>query len=100
MRKKWTFLDIVILAIEILSPLASIIITCVIPASRQLDSDSRLAIIGAGISIPVKLLQISTTKGQNKTENDVQNLDDRIKEVSEKVNHISPVMEQVFISGN
>lgn len=31
MRKKWTFWDIVVLVLEILSPLASIVITCFIP---------------------------------------------------------------------
>ena len=72
MRKKWTFWDIVVLVLEILSPLASIVITCFIPAGKALDSDMRLSIIGAGISIPVVLLQISITQGQNKSENDIQ----------------------------
>lgn len=100
MRKKWTFWDIVILVLEIFSPLSSIIITCVIPAGQQLDSDSRLAIIGSGLSIPIILLQISITQGQNEIEKGIQNVDSRIKEISEKINHISPVMEQVLISGN
>lgn len=100
MRKKWTFWDIVVLVLEILSPLASIVITCFIPAGKALDSDMRLSIIGAGISIPVVLLQISITQGQNKSENDIQKIDNNVNELSEKINHISPVLEQVFLSGN
>lgn len=96
MRKKWTFWDIVVLVLEILSPLASIVITCFIPAGKALDSDMRLSIIGAGISIPVVLLQISITQGQNKSENDIQKIDNNVNELSEKINHISPVLEQVF----
>lgn len=100
MHKKWTFWDIVVLVLEILSPLASIIITCFIPEGKELDSDMKLSIIGAGISIPVVLLQISITQGQNKSEKDIQNINDNVDELSEKINHISPVLEQVFLSGN
>lgn len=100
MRKKWTFWDIVVLALEILSPLISIIITCFTPIGQAVGSDNRLAIIGGGISIPVVLLQISLTQGQNKVENDVQQLADKINELSDKMNHINPVLERAFISGN
>lgn len=100
MRKKWSFWDIVVLVIEILSPLISIIITCFIPMSQQLDPDKRLAIIGAGISLPIVLLQISLTQGQNETGYNIQEVDKKIDIISEKTNHISPVLEQVFISGN
>lgn len=100
MHKKWTFWDIVVLGLEIFSPLASIIFTCFFPIGQALDSDKRLAIISAGISIPIVLLQISITQGQNKTENDVNKVNNDIREISEKMNHISPVLEQVFVSGN
>ncbi len=100
MRKKWTFWDIVVLVLEILSPLAAIIITCFIPAGKELDSDMRLSIIGAGISIPVVLLQISITQGQNKSESDIEKIDNNVNGLSDKLNHISPVLEQVFLTGN
>ena len=121
MRKKWTFWDIVVLVLEILSPIASLIITCFVPAGKALESDMRLLIIGAGISIPVILLQISVTQGQNKNESDIQKIDNglcvkindispvldqarkidnNINELSVKMNHISPVLEQVFLTGN
>lgn len=66
MRKKWTFWDIIVLVLEILSPLAAILITCVIPEGRELDSDMRLAIIGAGISIPVVFFRFLSLKGKIK----------------------------------
>lgn len=100
MRKKWTFWDIVVLVLEILSPLTAIIYTCFIPTGQKLESDIRLSIIGAGISIPMILLQISITQGQNKSENDTQEINNKISELAEKVNHISPVLEQVFLTGN
>ncbi len=100
MRKKWSFWDIIILMLEILSPIISIVITCFIPAVQELSADSRLAIIGTGIAIPVVLIQISITQGQNKTESDNEKNRNQIIEISEKINHISPVLEQVFLSGN
>lgn len=100
MCKKWTFWDIVVLVLEILSPIVSLIITCFIPAGKALESDVKLLIIGAGISIPVVLLQISITQGQNKNESDIQKIDNDVNELSDKMNHISPVLEQVFLSGN
>lgn len=100
MHKKWTFGDYFILVLEILSPLVGIIVTCFIPAGKELDSDMRLSIIGAGIFIPVVLLQFSITQGQNKSEMDILKMDNELKDLSEKVNHISPVLEQVFLSGN
>lgn len=98
--KKWTSMDIVILILDICSPLVTIIFTCFIPKGRELDSDVRLSIISVGIFIPILLLQISITKGQNKNESDLQKVNNNINDLSEKVNHISPVLEQVFLSGN
>lgn len=100
MRKKWKFWDIVILVLEILSPVVSVIITCFSPMGKELDNESRLAIISTGITIPILLLQISTTQGQNKIENDVQEVENKIDITTEKLNHINPILEQVFISSN
>lgn len=100
MGKKWAFWDIVTLILEIVSPLLSIIFTCVIPSGQNLDSELRLAIIGAGIAIPVVLVQISLTQGQNKTETDLNSVDRKVDELSEKMNHLNPILEHVFVSGN
>lgn len=100
MRKKWTFGDYFVLILEILSPITSLIITCFIPAGKALESDMKLSIICAGIYIPIVLLQISVTQGQNKNESDIQKIDNDVNELSVKMNHISPVLEQVFLSGN
>lgn len=100
MRKKWTLWDIIVLCLEIFSPLASIIFVCFTSIGQNFDVDNRLAIIGVGISIPIVLLQISMTQGQNKTEGDVQQVNNIVTDVSEKIDHISPVLERVFMSGN
>lgn len=96
--KKWTFWDIVILVLEVLSPIIAIIITIVF--EEKLDPDNRLAIIGTGISIPVVLLQISLTQGQNKNANDLEALRNNLLSLDDKIRHMSPVLEQVFLSRN
>lgn len=100
MQKKWNFWDIVILVLEIASPVISVIIVFLTPEAKEFDAELRLAIISAGISIPIVLLQISVTQGQNKIEGDVHELEIKIDEISEKLNHINPVLEEVFISSN
>ena len=50
MKNKWTFIDILVLCLEIAIPIISIVITCAVPQGRALDSDIKLAIIGGGIS--------------------------------------------------
>lgn len=100
MRKKWSFWDIVILVLEIVSPILSVIIAFFTPETKELDTELRLTIISSGIFIPIVLLQISVTQGQNKIESDVNELEVKIDEISEKLNHINPVLEQAFISSN
>lgn len=100
MHKKWTWGDYFVLLLEILSPIVSLIFTCFVPTGKALESDMKLSIICAGISIPIVLLQISVTQGQNKNESDIQKIDNDVNELSVKMNHISPVLEQVFLSGN
>ena len=45
MKNKWTFIDILVLCLEIAIPIISIVITCAVPQGRALDSDIKLAII-------------------------------------------------------
>lgn len=129
MHKKWGPWDIIILILEILSPTISIFFTCFTPMGQNLETENRLAIIGAGISIPVIILQATVTQGQNNTDRTIQEIEskideqaegtkntinqgqsdtrfalqkieDKIDEQAEKINHVSPILEQVFISGN
>lgn len=100
MNKKCTLMDKIVLALEVASPIISIIITCIIPQGKELSSDMKLAIIGAGISIPIVLLQISVTVGQNSTNESCNETEKQITEVSDKLNHVSPILEQVFLSKN
>lgn len=100
MAKRWTTIDIVILGIEIIAPVVSILITVVYPPGANLPEDIKLAIIGVGIAIPIILLQSSVTVGQKKSEYDLGKLEVRVAELNEKVSHISPILEQVFLLGN
>lgn len=99
-NKKWTLGDIISLIFEILSPILTIAFTCFTPVGKTLDPDIRLSIIGLGITIPIVIIQFSVSSGQNKSEKDIQSLHSSISNLSEKVDHISPVLEQVFLSEN
>lgn len=100
MKMKWAAVDIFILFFQIVAPVASILVTCVYPQGMALSEDVKLAIIGAGIVVPIILLQFSVTVGQNKAENDLKRLEANVAEVTDKLSHISPILEQVFLSGN
>lgn len=96
MGKKWSKVDIFILTLQVIAPVISIIIAYAIPKSQDFSADVKLVIIGAGISIPIILLQISVTIGQNKIESEFK----QMEIMSEKLNHISPILERVFLTGN
>lgn len=100
MSKKWSGMDITVLILQVIAPVISIIFTCLIPQGKALPQDVRLAIVGTGILIPIILLQITVTIGQNKEENDIKKIDNNIEDISNKINHISPILEQVFLTGN
>jgi hypothetical protein len=100
MNKKWSKVDIFILVLQVIAPVTSIIITCFLPQGQALSADVKLAIVGAGIVIPIILLQITITTGQNKDENDIKEFEKSIDDISDKINHISPILEQVFLTGN
>lgn len=100
MKNKWTFIDILVLCLEIAIPIISIVITCAVPQGRALDSDIKLAIIGGGISIPIVLLQISVTVGQNSNDRCNDETKTAVMHLSEQLNHISPILEKVFLSQN
>jgi len=100
MNKKWSKVDILILVLQVIAPVISIIITLFLPQGQNLSADVKLAIVGAGIVIPIILLQITVTTGQNKDENDIEKFEKSIDDISDKINHISPILEQVFLTGN
>ena len=100
MRKKWSFGEIFVLSLEILAPIVSILFACFLPISESLDVDKRLAIVVGGISIPIVLLQYSSTSDSNAMEKDVKEVDDKISGLSAKIDHIDPVLEKVFLTDN
>jgi hypothetical protein len=100
MNKKWSREDIAVLVLQVIAPVASIVITCFLPQGKALATDVKLVIVSSGIVIPIILLQITVTIGQNKDETDIKNIDRSINDISGKINHISPILEQVFLTGN
>jgi len=111
MDRKWSKVDIFILILQVIAPVFTIIFTCAIPQGQALSADVKLVIICAGISMPIILLQISVTTGQNKNESDIKQLGkdiidktakphQTIENISEKLDHISPILERVFLTGN
>lgn len=98
--KKWNIVDFVILILEIISPILSVLTTCFLPSGQNMSEDVKVAIIGAGISIPIILLQFSLTSSQKNSEEQVQLLKSKIDELEDKINHVSPIFERVFASNN
>ncbi len=100
MNKKWSKVDIFILVLQVIAPVTAIMITLFLPQGQALSADVKLAIVGAGIVIPIILLQITVTTGQNKDEKDIKEFEKSIDDISDKINHVSPILEQVFLTGN
>lgn len=97
--------------IQLLAPLFAALITCVFPSSKTLDPIQKVAIITAGIAIPIALMQTSISLGHLQSEKGIQDLRsssennknalcNSIDDVADKINHMSPVLEKVFLSGN
>lgn len=96
--KKWSVADVVILVLEIIAPIISLCITIIL--GSKLTEDVKLAIITAGIAIPIAIMQISLTQGQNKNDKEIEQLKEKLKESDDKITHISPIMERIFLSDN
>jgi hypothetical protein len=112
MKKRWSISEVLILILQVLTPVAAIYFTYYFPFGKeQLTEEIKLTIIGAGILIPIILLQVTITNGQNKSDRDNQKLESttrtlvgelhtKMDYMSDKLNHISPILERVFLSGN
>lgn len=111
MHTKWTKADMFVLVLQILVPIASICFTYFFPRETPLPEDLKLAIIGTGFVIPIIILQVSVTIGQIKQEKDIKQLDKDLlrvgkearnssRDILDKVCHISPILEKVFMTGN
>lgn len=99
-KKKWTVGDVLTLILQVAAPVTAIAFTCFIPKGQALSVDIKLAIVVAAIAIPLIILQYSVIIGQNKSESDVQELKGDVEDISDRINHISPILEQVFLAGN
>lgn len=100
MNKRWGFIDVLMLLLQICAPVASIVVTFITNIGKEATPDVRLAILSAGIYIPVIILQITLTQNHKKSEDDFTKIDNKMDDLSDKINHISPIFEQIFESGN
>lgn len=100
MNKRWSSIDVLMLLLQICAPVVSVIVTFIANVGKEATPDVRLAILSAGIYIPVIILQVTLTQNQKKSENDLANINNKIDNLSDKINHISPIFEQIFESGN
>lgn len=99
-NKKWHTGDVAATICEIVLPLAAVLVVCFLPSVQALSDDIRLSIIGLGLVAPIVILQLSVNAGQNKIEHDVENLSAHTAVLDEEIQHISPMLEKVFVSGN
>jgi len=97
--KKWHATDILILAAQIVLPLLALLITWKAPTS-SIAEDTKLAIIGLGLLVPLILTQVSITVGQNKSEMSVQELERHLQKLDDRINHIHPTLETALHSKN
>ncbi|MCL5029216.1 MAG: hypothetical protein M1480_09380 [Bacteroidetes bacterium] len=101
--KKWHLIDIVILSVQIIFPLVAILISLLFPTgagSGQLDETTKLSVLGFGLIVPLILLQVSLTVGQNKSEKSSQDIEEKLHALTGMINHINPILERVFLSQN
>jgi hypothetical protein len=104
-RKKWQLLDYILLIIQVLFPLITLLIAWLAPTAnatnpKGLSEDAKLAIIGLGILVPIIVQSVDMIKGQKETETSFSTLKENVQALEEKINHINPMLERAFFSGN
>ena len=102
-KKKWHVVDIVMLIIQIVFPLVALFIAWIIPTgtgSWQLSADIKLSLIGCGLLVPLIITQITIIVGQNKNEKSFLDVSKSIQQSDDKITHIHPILEKVFVSEN
>ena len=71
-KTKWSKEDKFLLLLQVFSFIVSVVVACV--PENKMTSTVKLAIICASINIPIIIVQLSLTIGQNKNESDMQEL--------------------------
>ena len=96
--KKWSVADVLVLVLEIIAPVLSLVVTIVF--GDKLTADAKLGIITAGVALPIAILQISVTQGQNKNDREIEQINTKFDKIEEEITQISPIMERIFLSNN
>lgn len=101
--KKWHTMDIVMLTVQIVFPLAALAIAWKIPTGTgtgQIPEYTKLSIIVLGLLVPLIINHIAITNGQNRSDTSFQKLEEKILVLDEKFAHFSPMLEKAFLSEN
>jgi hypothetical protein len=97
----WTILDFILLILEIMLPAGAILVALFSKINgNPLDSDTRLSIIGAGLIAPMVITQYTLINGLNRHTKDIQKLKNDLDAIDDKLIHLSPILEQVFLTDN
>lgn len=93
-----------LLALEIVSPIASIVLSIISATFNFWSVDIRVGIISCGIIIPIIILQFSTDNHFEEQEkhitNEFSNLNNQVAEFSEILNPLSPMFEKIVFTKN
>lgn len=104
-RKKWSVMDYVLLGIQIVFPLITLLIAWLVPTSTTanptgLPEDTKLAIIGFGILVPLIVQSIDMTIGQKENDTSFSEVEENFRALDDKLSHVSPILERAFLTGN
>lgn len=97
-KKKWNASDVIVLVLDIATPIIAFLVTIIWP--NPLSEDAKVAIISAGIAIPIVLLQASQTVSQKEIESSFEEIEASIDNLEEQVGHLSPIHRQILESKN
>lgn len=103
-KTKWSKEDKSLLILQIISFAVSIVVSCI--PDNMLTASIKLAIICASINIPIIIVQLTLTIGQNKNESDLQDIIEinnknseeilaKTKKVIKNVNDVNNKMSQI-----
>lgn len=97
---QWQLSDTISVIVQLAFPLIAILLVQFNPTVSAWSADLKISIIGVGLIAPIIILQITNCIAQNKNDSSAQSLEGRLVELDEKISHVNPMLERVFMSNN
>lgn len=97
---KWQLSDTITVVVQIAFPLVAVLIVQFYPDASTWSEDTKLSILGLGLVVPIIIQQITNCIAQNKNELMAANIEGRMEDLDEKISHVDPMLERVFMSNN